>query len=72
MKKFILKIISTNNNLYSDSTHELGGYDVVQHAAFTHLIGDDHISDFYRPTLVELAELHGWEVNIKSSINLSK
>ena len=66
--KFTLKVLRNKKNgcLHSDSKHYNGGIDIVQIKAFEHLFPDGGTESLYEEVLFNLAELHGWTVEVRN------
>ncbi len=69
--KTILKVIhDKEKGIYSpDSKHYMGGVDTKQIFLFRHLIPGGECSDMFEDILFDLAEAHGWEVQVSKAEN---
>lgn len=69
MKNFTLKVIRDNTKqvIVPDEKHYHGGIDAEQIIAFQHLIPEGFIDLWREEDLFNLADMHGWEVEIKNS-----
>lgn len=65
---FTLKVIKDYNNglIVSDDRHRLGGTDVMQVWAFTHLFPSGYCEFYNEDKLDLLAGLHGWGVEMQT------
>lgn len=61
---FTLKIRELNDYLVSDDRHDMGGVDLLQRAAFHHLMPAGECHWGMRSLLYDMAHLHGWDVKL--------
>tara|TARA_R110000772_G_scaffold249530_2_gene363905 strand:+ start:59975 stop:60199 length:225 start_codon:yes stop_codon:yes gene_type:complete len=65
---FTLRVINNEitKELYADTKHYNGGYDMIQDHAFSHLFPNGKCLWVYRELVFEMAEAHGWEVEVRT------
>lgn len=65
---FTLKVIDDEESgcIIPDDQSDRGGIDSLQRLAFAHLCPSGACDWFSRTALYDLAELHGWEVNVRT------
>jgi hypothetical protein len=71
---FTLKVIDDEilGLMRSDTEHMYGGTDMLQQHAFHHLFPSGACPWPFRELLYALAELHGWEVQVRTIKNTEK
>jgi hypothetical protein len=69
---FTLKVNDdkASGNLVQDTLHNLGGYDMIQSAAFHHLFPSGECAWVFRELLYAMADLHGWRVSVSVRISM--